>query len=98
MRCAVWQIKKEWLASLCIVTVCRNVRDGLIKKMGQNFRIMEIDVDDVPWKDDIVTYVPEIEEGYLKLPKGPGWGVELNEEAIREHPPIGIQNSAAGSS
>ena len=38
------------------------------------------------------------EEGYLKLPKGPGWGVELNEEAIREHPPIGIQNSAAGSS
>ena len=63
-----------------------------------NFRIMEIDVDDVPWKDDIVTYVPEIEEGYLKLPKGPGWGVELNEEAIREHPPIGIQNSAAGSS
>lgn len=53
-----------------------------------NFRIMEIDVDDVPWKDDIVTYVPEIEDGYLKLPKGPGWGVELNEDVIREHPPI----------
>ena len=53
-----------------------------------NFRIMEIDVDDVPWKDDIVTYVPEIEDGYLKLPKGPGWGTELNEDAIRAHPPI----------
>lgn len=63
-----------------------------------NFRIMEIDVDDVPWKDDIVTYVPEIEDGYLKLPQGPGWGVELNEDAIREHPPIGTQNSADGSS
>ena len=63
-----------------------------------NFRIMEIDVDDVPWKDDIVTYVPEIEDGYLKLPQGPGWGVELNEDAIREHPPIGTQNSAAGNS
>ncbi len=53
-----------------------------------NFRIMEIDVDDVPWKDDIVTYVPEIEDGCLKLPKGPGWGTELNEDAIRAHPPI----------
>lgn len=63
-----------------------------------NFRIMEIDVDDVPWKDDIVTNVPEIEDGYLKLPQGPGWGVELNEDAIREHPPIGTQNSAAGNS
>ena len=62
-----------------------------------NFRIMEIDVDDVPWKDDIVTAVPEIEDGYLKLPQGPGWGVELNEDAIREHPPIVTQNSAAGN-
>jgi len=34
----------------------------------------------------------------LKLPQGPGWGVELNEDAIREHPPIGTQNSADGSS
>jgi L-alanine-DL-glutamate epimerase-like enolase superfamily enzyme len=53
-----------------------------------NFRIMEIDIDDVPWKDDIVTHVPEIEDGYLKLPNGPGWGVELNEDAIKAHPPI----------
>ena len=53
-----------------------------------NFRIMEIDVDDIPWKDDIVTYVPEIEDGYLKLPKGPGWGTELNEDVIHAHPPI----------
>lgn len=54
-----------------------------------NFRIMEIDVDDVPWKDDIVSYQPEIEDGHLKLPQGPGWGIELNEDAIRSHPPIG---------
>jgi len=32
--------------------------------------------------------VPEIEDGYLKLPKGPGWGTELNEDVIRAHPPI----------
>ncbi len=53
-----------------------------------NFRIMEIDVDDVPWKDDIVTEVPVVEDGHLLLPKGPGWGTELNEDAIRAHPPI----------
>ncbi|GIX47828.1 MAG: hypothetical protein KatS3mg131_2039 [Candidatus Tectimicrobiota bacterium] len=52
-----------------------------------NFRIMEIDIDDVPWKDDLVTYVPQIENGALRLPPGPGWGAELNEEAIRAHPP-----------
>ena len=48
---------------------------------------MEIDIDDVPWKDDLVTTVPEIEDGRLVLPPGPGWGTELNEEAIRAHPP-----------
>jgi L-alanine-DL-glutamate epimerase-like enolase superfamily enzyme len=52
-----------------------------------NFRIMEIDIDDVPWKDDIVTYAPEIEDGHLLVPSGPGWGTELNEAAIRAHPP-----------
>lgn len=52
-----------------------------------NFRIMEIDIDDVPWKDDMLTYVPEIEDGVLKIPSAPGWGAELNEEVIRAHPP-----------
>ncbi|MFP6699985.1 MAG: enolase C-terminal domain-like protein [Alphaproteobacteria bacterium] len=50
--------------------------------------MMEIDVDDVPWKDDIVTNVPVIEDGHMLLPQGPGWGTELNEDAIRAHPPI----------
>jgi galactonate dehydratase len=28
-----------------------------------------------------------IEAGELLLPTGPGWGVEINEDAIRAHPP-----------
>jgi L-alanine-DL-glutamate epimerase-like enolase superfamily enzyme len=52
-----------------------------------NFRIMEIDMDDVPWKDDLVTQPPQIEDGYLILPTGPGWGTDLNEKAIKAHPP-----------
>ena len=51
-----------------------------------NFRIMEIDIDDVPWKDDVVT-PPIIENGHLILSDAPGWGVEVNEDAIRAHPP-----------
>lgn len=52
-----------------------------------NFRIMEIDIEDVPWKDDLVTRPPVIEAGELLIPTGPGWGAEVNEEVVRAHPP-----------
>ena len=51
-----------------------------------NFRIMEIDIDDVSWKDDIVTNTPIIKDGYLSLPDAPGWGTDLNDEVIAAHP------------
>jgi L-alanine-DL-glutamate epimerase-like enolase superfamily enzyme len=51
-----------------------------------NFRIMEIDIDDVPWKDEVVS-PPLIEDGHLVLTAAPGWGVEVDEAAIRAHPP-----------
>ena len=52
-----------------------------------NFRIMEIDIDDVPWKDDLVTEPPRIENGHLIVPTTPGWGADVNEAAVRKHPP-----------
>ena len=51
-----------------------------------NFAIMEADIDDVPWKDDLVTQIPTIERGVMALPQGPGWGADVNEEALRAHP------------
>ncbi len=51
-----------------------------------NVRIMEIDIDDVPWKDELVTHTPEIAAGYMTIPKGPGWGTAVNEEVARAHP------------
>ena len=54
-----------------------------------HLRIMEIDPDDVPWKDDLVTVPPVIENGVLKLPTGPGWGADPDEDVIRAHPPKG---------
>ncbi len=52
-----------------------------------NFAIMETDVDDVPWKDDLVTQVPDIQDGVMTLPLGPGWGADVSEEALKAHPP-----------
>jgi galactonate dehydratase len=52
-----------------------------------NLRIMEIDPDMVPWQDNLVTVKPVIKNGYLELPTGPGWGTEVNEEAVHAHPP-----------
>jgi galactonate dehydratase len=51
-----------------------------------NLRIMEIDNDFVPWYHDLVTVAPQAENGHLKLLTGPGWGTEVNEEAVRAHP------------
>ena len=51
-----------------------------------NVRIMEIDIDDVPWKDDLTTDTPEIINGYMTVPTKPGWGVEIDEDVARAHP------------
>ena len=50
-----------------------------------NFRIMEIDIDDIPWKDDIVTHTPDIVDGELRLSDRVGWGTDLNDDAIHQH-------------
>jgi L-alanine-DL-glutamate epimerase-like enolase superfamily enzyme len=50
-----------------------------------NVRIMEIDVDDVPWKDELVDAPPVVEQGEVVIPSRPGWGADLNEAVARRH-------------
>ncbi len=52
-----------------------------------NLRIMEIDIDRLPWDDELFTTVPKIENGALVMSDAPGWGIEPNEEALKAHPP-----------
>jgi galactonate dehydratase len=52
-----------------------------------NLRIMEHDVDRLPWDDELFTRAPVIEDGHLVVPQVPGWGTEPNEEALRDRPP-----------
>ena len=54
-----------------------------------NFRIMEIDVDGVPWRDEFYTALPRVVNGELLLHNGPGWGIDVNEAAVRARPPNG---------
>ena len=48
---------------------------------------MEIDIDSIPWRDEFVITPPVIENGEFVVPTGPGWGIEVNEKAIRARPP-----------
>ncbi|MCG8562085.1 MAG: mandelate racemase/muconate lactonizing enzyme family protein [Hyphomicrobiales bacterium] len=54
-----------------------------------NLRIMEIDIDRLPWDDELFTEVPVFEDGHLIVPDRPGWGTEPNEDAVRARPPKG---------
>jgi galactonate dehydratase len=53
-----------------------------------NFRIMEYEADDVPWKQELLSEPSRVERGEFVLPSGPGWGASVNEEAVRAHPPV----------
>ena len=51
-----------------------------------NARILELDVDDVPWREELTTAVPEIREGEVVVPTAPGWGADVDEDVLRAHP------------
>lgn len=53
----------------------------------ENFIALEHHHVDVPWWDDLVTGLPDpaVQDGFMVVPEAPGLGIELNEEAIREH-------------
>jgi L-alanine-DL-glutamate epimerase-like enolase superfamily enzyme len=52
-----------------------------------NLRIMEIDMDRLPWDDELFTATPTIVNGELVVAETPGWGIEPDEAALRAHPP-----------
>lgn len=65
------------LASLMAAQFCASV---------PNVEIMEIEADDVPWLDDLVTAPIQMNAGQILIPNGPGWGADVNEVAVAEHP------------
>ena len=52
-----------------------------------NVRILELEVDDVPWQGELVTSSPVVRDGSVEMPDGPGWGCDVDEEAVAARPP-----------
>jgi L-alanine-DL-glutamate epimerase-like enolase superfamily enzyme len=50
-----------------------------------NVAICESDPLNAYWRDEIFTVLPEVKNGFAKIPTGPGWGTELNEKAAKKH-------------
>ncbi len=92
----VWQsLKVAACAAACEVNVApHNFYGHLATMMNAHFaaatpnlRIMEIDIDRLPWDRELFTSEPPIEDGHLIVPDTPGWGVEPDEAALSAHPP-----------
>ena len=70
----------NWMSPMCTMV------NAQLCAALPNFEILEIDIDDVPWKMDLLTHPFEIENGELIVPDRPGWGSDINEDAVRAHP------------
>ncbi len=51
----------------------------------RNFLILEYAFGEVPWREQLIAPPERIEGGFMRLPEGPGFGVELDQETVRAH-------------
>jgi galactonate dehydratase len=61
------------------------VISGHFSSVIPNFRILECDIDEVPWRPLLLTNPYRVADGALTLPSGPGWGTEIDEAVLRQH-------------
>ncbi|MBE7544985.1 MAG: mandelate racemase/muconate lactonizing enzyme family protein [Bryobacteraceae bacterium] len=53
----------------------------------ENFLALEFHSQEVKWWEDMVTGIdkPIVHKGFAKVPQGPGLGVELNDDVVKQH-------------
>jgi L-alanine-DL-glutamate epimerase-like enolase superfamily enzyme len=53
----------------------------------RNFLVLENHSVDIAWWDDLVNGIPKpiVNRGYITVPEGPGLGVSLNEDVVKQH-------------
>ena len=59
---------------------------GSLAAVVPNLRIMEYEVDDMPWRNEFFTHPTVIENGAMVIPDRPGWGTDVVEAAVRARP------------
>ncbi|MFC7843616.1 mandelate racemase/muconate lactonizing enzyme family protein [Streptomyces sp. NPDC057382] len=58
--------------------------------VAPNFLIQErLHLDD--WRENVIRTPLKVEDGFLPLPTGPGWGIELDDEICSAHPRVSVQ-------
>jgi galactonate dehydratase len=50
-----------------------------------NFKILEYQWGEVPWRGDLVSPPQTFERGTIAVPSAPGFGIELNDRVVKEH-------------
>jgi galactonate dehydratase len=50
------------------------------------FRLLELQWGEVPWRGELVTPPESFAGGRIAVPRAPGFGIELDERAVRAHP------------
>ncbi len=50
-----------------------------------NFEILEYQLNEVPWRGDLLDPPEQFLRGTIAVPDGPGLGIELNEQVVRAH-------------
>jgi galactonate dehydratase len=53
-----------------------------------NFFRCEFMLNDVPWRDEVITEPLDVRDGFLHLSDRPGLGVDLNEDELEKHPGV----------
>jgi galactonate dehydratase len=51
----------------------------------KNFRILELQWGEVPWRTDLVDPPELFEGGFIRVPSRPGFGIRLNESLLKAH-------------
>ena len=52
-----------------------------------NCLMQEVFLSFLPLYNEVLTNPMVIEDGYARLPAGPGWGTDIDEDVVRAHPP-----------
>jgi galactonate dehydratase len=84
------------MAETYYVTVAPHNSNGPISTVASlhldisipNSLMQEIFVNFLPRYNEVLTNPIVIEDGYCKLPEGPGWGTDINEDALSKYPPV----------
>jgi D-galactarolactone cycloisomerase len=76
-----------WGGALSIAATLQLV--SLLPDLSRSFEaelpLLELDVTENPFRDAIVRQPFVFREGMIEVPTGPGWGIEIDEDAVRHY-------------